>query len=81
MSVIRWVGSQANKLASLVRALLYMLVALNYTHLTEQQIGAILLFTEIALGLFVESNTVSKVRVGERIDQEVDRKMGTGDGR
>lgn len=77
MDAIRWVGGHSNKVASAIRAFLYMAIALSWTHLTEAQIGAILLFTEAFLGLFVETNTVSKVRVGERmaeVESRVDAK-------
>ena len=77
MDAIHWIGGHSNKVASAIRAFLYMAIALSWTHLTEAQIGAILLFTEAFLGLFVETNTVSKVRVGQRITEEVDRQMGT----
>lgn len=70
MDAIRWLGGHSNKVASAIRAFLYMAIALSWTHLTEAQIGAILLFTEAFLGLFVETNTVSKVRVGERIEEK-----------
>lgn len=80
-AIAHWIGEHANKLASLIRAALYMGVALHWTQLTDVQIGSILMFTEVFLALFVETNTVSKVRVGERITQEVDRQMsGTGGG-
>lgn len=82
MTAIKWIGEHSNKVASTVRAFLYMAIALSWTHLTEAQIGAILLFTEAFLGLFVETNTVSKVRVGERITAKVEEKVaemtGTG---
>lgn len=81
MDAIRWIGGHSNKVASAIRAFLYMAIALSWTHLTEAQIGAILLFTEAFLGLFVETNTVSKVRVGERITEKVDEavaQMGSG---
>lgn len=74
MTAIRWIGGQSNRLASAIRAFMYMTVALSWTQLTEAQIGTILLFTEALLNLFVETNTVSKVRMGERMD-EVEAKV------
>ena len=82
MDAIRWIGGHSNKVSSAIRAFLYMTIALSLTHLTEAQIGSILLFTEAFLGLFVETNTVSKVRVGERITEKVEEKVAemTGSG-
>lgn len=74
-----WVGAHSNKLSSAGRAGYMMALALGWTHLTEMQIGAIGLFAEAILGLFIESTTVAKARVGERIDAEVERRTGTGD--
>lgn len=64
-----WCGSHSNKLSSAARAAYMMALALNWTYLTETQIGAIGLFAEAILGLFIESTTVSTKRMGERIDQ------------
>lgn len=75
-----WAGSHSNKLASTARACYLALLALHWTDLTVEQAGAIGLAAESVLGLFIESTTVSKSRVGERIDAEVTRKMGTGSG-
>ncbi len=63
-----WCGSHSNKLASTLRACYLAAVALNWTHLTPEQIGAIGLAAESVLGLFIESTTVSKLRMGQRID-------------
>lgn len=75
--VSQWIGAHANKLSSAVRAFCYMMVGLNYTHLQDGQIGLILTFLEVALGLFTETNTVSKARMGERIE-DVKAKYETG---
>lgn len=72
-----WCGAHSNKMSSAARAGYMMLLALGWTHLSEAQIGAIGLFAEAILGLFIESTTVSKQRVGERIDAEV-AKVQTG---
>jgi hypothetical protein len=74
MTAIRWIGEHSNKVSSFVRAVIYMAVALSWTHLNDAQIGTILLVVESALALFIESNTVSKVRMGERI-VEVEAKV------
>lgn len=77
MIAVRWIGEHSNGVASLVRAFMYMNVALGWMHLTDVQIGTILLFTESGLALFVDKNTVTKVRMGERIAEvkaEVDQK-------
>jgi len=78
MSAIHWIGAHANKVASAVRAFLYMGLVLNWWHLTVEQQVSVLTFVEVVLSLFVEGNTVSKVRVGERINAEVDRQMSAG---
>ena len=63
-----WCGSHSNKIASTARACYMAAVALNWTHLTPEQIGAIGLAAESILGLFIESTTVSTKRMGERIE-------------
>lgn len=75
-----WIGAHSNKLSAAARACYMAIVALGWSHLSVEQVGAIALAGESVLAVFVESTTVSKVRVGERIDAEVARKMGTGSG-
>lgn len=80
-AVVDWLQAHANKLSSTVRAFCYMLIGLGWSHLTDVQIGLILTFIEVFLGLFTETNTVSKQRVGERINAKVTEIMtGTGSG-
>ena len=64
-----WCGAHSNKLSAAYRSAYMMAIALGWTHLTDMQIGAIGLFAETILGLFVETTTVSKARMGERIDE------------
>lgn len=82
MTFFSWIGEHANGVASTVRAFMYMIVALNWVHLDATQIGTIFLFTETFLALFIDKNTVSKVRVGERINEGVEKELiartGTG---
>lgn len=88
MEVIKWVGEHSNKVRAAVWSTVLLLVALGITHLTDVQLGAFGLFLSNALDLFVESNTVSRVRVGERItdevakgvDKELVARTGTGTG-
>jgi len=80
LMIAQWIGAHSNKIASAIRAFMYMAIALAWTHMTESQIGSVLLFTEAFLGLFVETNTVSKARVGERIDEKIAKRSVTGTG-
>lgn len=76
MEAIRWIGEHANRIATAVRAFVYMMVVLNFWLLDSAQQLAIIGFVEAVLSVFVESNVVSKVRVGERIEQEVAKRNG-----
>lgn len=64
-----WVGSHSTKLAVAARAGYLMAAGLGWTHLTLTQFALIGGFGEALLSVFVESTTVSKVRMGERIDE------------
>jgi hypothetical protein len=70
MDAIRWIGAHSNKVRAAVWSTLLLLVALGVTHLTESQLGAVGLVISNVLDLFVETNTESKVRMGERIEEE-----------
>lgn len=80
MAVFHWIGEHSTKLAAAVQTFLFMGSLLHWWVLTADQLVAVMAFVTAILYVFVESNTVSKARVGERITQEVDRQMGTGDG-
>lgn len=80
MTVIRWIGQHSNKVRSAIWQAILLAVAMKWITFEEAQLAVLGMFLDAVLGLFVESNTVSKVRVGERITQEVDRQMGTGHG-
>lgn len=80
MTVIRWIGEHANKVRSAIWQGLLVGVAMGWITLAEAQLAVLGMFLDAVLGLFVESNTVSKVRVGERITEGVDKIMGTGSG-
>ena len=75
MGAIRWIGQHSNKVRSAIWQAILLSVAMKWITLEEAQLAVLGMFLDATLGLFVESNTVSKVRVGQRIDQEVDRKM------
>lgn len=82
--VFSWVGGHATKLAATLRAFFYMGTLLLWWHLTAEQLIGVMAFAEAFLYMFVETNTVSKVRVGERIEEKVAQQVtaitGTGDG-
>ena len=79
MDAVKGIGAHANRVAGVARAFFYMGVILTWWHWTAEQMGAVMAFVESVLFMLVETNTVSKVRVGERITQEVDRQLsGTG---
>lgn len=70
-----WVGGHSTKIAAAARAGYFMAVGFGWTHLTLAEVGLIGGFAEAVLAVFVESTTVSKSRVGERIDAEVAKQM------
>ncbi len=75
ITVFHWIGQHSNKLAGVARAFFYMGILLTWWHWTAEQLAAVMTFIEALLYVFVESNTVSKARVGERITEKVDEKM------
>ena len=80
MNAIRWIGAHANKVRAFVWQAILVSVVMNWITLEDAQLAAWGMFLDAGLSMFVEANTVSKVRVGERITEEVDRQMGTGNG-
>jgi hypothetical protein len=74
-AVFRWLNSHSNYVSGVFRALYGALVALGWSHLTPAQIGAIIMLIEAVLNPYVEKNTVSTQRVGERIEEKVEQKM------
>ena len=69
VAVSRWLGSHATRASSIIRAYCYMAVGLNWYHLDNVQIALIMGLVEALLMAFTETNTVSKKRMGERIDE------------
>jgi len=78
MDVVRWIGKHSNKVRSAIWQFILLAVAMRWITLEEAQLAVLGMFLDAILSLVVETNTVSKVRVGERIDQEVDRQMAKG---
>jgi len=77
MTVIRWIGEHANRVAGVARAFFYMGVILTWWHWTAEQMGAVMAFVEAVLFMLVETNTISKVRMDERmveVESRVDQK-------
>lgn len=75
-----WISRHTNKVAELARQIMYALILFGVVHLTPEQQIALVAVGSALLAMFTEGGTVSKQRVGERIDAEVARKTGTGDG-
>lgn len=80
MIAIRWIGEHSNKVRAAIWSALLLALALHYLTLDDTQMGVIGLALSNFLDLFVETNTVSKVRVGERIDEKVAQITATGMG-
>lgn len=81
MSTIRWIGEHSNKVRAFIWQAVLVSVVMQWITLEEAQLAAWGMLLDAGLSMFVEANTVSKVRVGERITEEVDRKLGASDGR
>lgn len=81
---IRFIGQHSNKVRTFIWQSILLAVALKWITLEEAQLAVLGMFVDASLGLFVETNTVSKVRVGERITEGVEKQMevrtGTGSG-
>lgn len=69
MDAVRWIGEHSNKVRAAIWSTVLLVVALDGIHLTEVQLGACGLFLSNLLDLFVEMNTESKVRMGQRIEE------------
>ena len=65
-----WVGSHSTKIAVAGRAGYLMAAGLGWTHLTLTQFALVGGFLEAVFAVFVETTTVSKQRMGERIDEK-----------
>lgn len=76
MIVIRWIGEHANKVRSAIWQIILALVVFGAFAIEDHQLAVLGMALDAVLALFVETNTVSKVRVGERIDAEVKRETG-----
>ena len=67
MIALHWIGAHSTKLAATLRAFFYMGTLLQWWVLTAEQLIGIMAFVEAFLYMFVEGNTISKVRMGERM--------------
>lgn len=85
MRVVKYIGEHSNKVRAFIWQAILVSVVMKWITLEEAQLAAWGMFLDAALSMFVEANTVSKVRVGERITEGVEKNMaamsGTGDGR
>jgi hypothetical protein len=79
-ATFHWIGEHATKLAAALRAFFYMGTLLHWWTLSVDQFTGIMAFVEAALYMFVESNTVSKVRVGERITEVREQERAAASG-
>lgn len=80
IAIAKWITGHTNKVTEFARQTMYTLILFHVVNWTpEQQIAAVMALSAF-LAMFTESGTVSKQRVGERIDAEVNRQMGTGSG-
>lgn len=76
MTVIHWIGEHSNKVRMAIWQILLLSVAMKWITLEEAQLAAWGMAIDAVLGVIVETNTVSKVRVGERITEEVTKRTG-----
>lgn len=80
MNLIHWIGEHSNKVRSAIWQGILLSVAFQWLTIEEAQLAVLGMFLDAMLGLFVETNTVSKARVGERITEAVEKQMSTGSG-
>lgn len=80
IAIGKWISSHTNKVGELGRQMMYAMMLFHVVHWTPEQQLAVLAVGSALLALFTESGTVSKQRVGERIDAEVSKITGTGTG-
>lgn len=76
----KWISGHTNKVTEFLRQLVYALMLFHVLDWTPDQQIAALMAISAFLAMFTESGTVSKQRVGERIDEEVERRSTNGTG-
>ena len=74
-----WISDHTNKVTEFVRQMMYALILFHVLDWTPDQQIAALMALSAFLAMFTEGGTVSKGRVGERIEQEVEKRTSTGD--
>lgn len=80
ITVGKWISGHTNKVSELGRQVMYALIIFHVLDWTPEQQVAFLAVGSALLAMFTEGGTVSKQRVGERIDTEVAKITGTGNG-
>lgn len=71
-----WISRHTNKVSELARQIMYALILFGVVHLTPEQQIALVAVGSALLAMFTEGGTVSKQRVGERIDEQVAKRTG-----
>jgi len=71
----KWISGHTNKVTEFGRQMMYAAILFHLIHWTpEQQIGALAAISAF-FAMFTEGGTVSKARMGERIDEKVATKV------
>lgn len=79
IAIGKWISSHTNKVSEFGRQVMYAMLLFHVVHWTPEQQVAALAVGSALLAMFTEGGTVSKQRVGERIDAEVAKvTSGTG---
>lgn len=77
----KWIQSHTNSLGEVGRQLMYLAISFGLIHVTPEQQMQLLQAGSAILALIVGGNIVAKVRVGERINEEVEKRTnGNGTG-
>ncbi len=78
IAIARWISGHTNKVTELGRQAMYALIIFHVVDWTPEQQMALLAAGSALLAMFTEGGTVSKQRVGERIDTEVAKITSNG---
>ena len=71
VAAAKWISAHTNKVTEFGRQVMYALILFHVINWTpEQQIGALAAISAF-FAMFTEGGTVSKSRVGERIEEKV----------
>lgn len=76
----KWIAAHIVVTGAVITAVLPMLVIMKIVHFTTEELAGMQLGVASIVAAITGQKVTSNVRVGERIDKEVERRTGTGNG-